>query len=188
MHPRIAEVLNYVDEQRGALRDAVELVPPELREKQARPDRWSVAQVLHHLAGIETRVGRGVTKWVTDARDGGLGPEMETSSVLGTLDLPLIADRTTRKTAPEDFTPPSDVDAETAWAALERSREALRAGLRSGDGLALSEVIQPHPVLGPINIYQWVLFVGGHEARHTAQVREIAAEFNAASKSTAGSI
>ena len=37
---------------------------------------------------------------------------------------------------------------------------------------------QPHPVLGPINIYQWALFVGSHEARHALQIREIAAGFN----------
>jgi len=52
-------------------------------------------------------------------------------------------------------------------------------GALKGDGLALGEVIQPHLVLGPINIYQWLLFVGSHEARHTAQVREIAAQLNA---------
>jgi hypothetical protein len=32
-----------------------------------------------------------------------------------------------------------------------------------------------HPVLGPIDLYQWILFVAVHEARHTAQIREIAA-------------
>jgi len=41
-------------------------------------------------------------------------------------------------------------------------------------------VIQSHPVLGPINMYQWVLFNGSHEARHTLQIREIAAQLNSA--------
>jgi len=50
----------------------------------------------------------------------------------------------------------------------------------------LSEVVQPHPVLGPINLYQWALFVGSHETRHTGQVREIAAQLNAGSNTAAG--
>jgi hypothetical protein len=186
MHPRLEEVLNYLDSQRAALSQAVELVPTELRDQQPGSDRWSVAQVLQHLFIIEKRIGMGMTKWVGDAVAGGLGPELETSSVLNSLDLALIADRSRRRTAPEEVRPNGDLDAASAWTALEQTRAALRAGVLPGDGLALGEVIQPHPVLGPINLYQWLLFVAGHEARHTAQVREIAAELNAGANTAAG--
>jgi hypothetical protein len=40
--------------------------------------------------------------------------------------------------------------------------------------MALGDITVPHPVLGPLNLYQWVLFVGGHESRHAIQIREIA--------------
>jgi len=60
---------------------------------------------------------------------------------------------------------------------LEQAREKLRAAFLSGDGLALEQVVQPHPVLGPINIYQWTLFNGSHEARHALQIREIGETF-----------
>jgi len=186
MHPRLEEVLSYLDSERAALADAVALVPAELRDQPPGSDRWSVAQVLQHLAIIEKRIAMGVTKWVGDARAGGLGPEAETSSVLNSLDLALIADRSKRRNAPEEVRPHGDLDAASAWAALEKTRATLRAGVLPGDGLALSEVIQPHPVLGPINLYQWLLFVGAHEARHTGQVREIAAEVSANSNTAAG--
>ncbi len=179
MHPRLEEVLNYLDSERSALRDAVELVPAQLRDQPPGPDRWSVAQVLQHLVIIEKRISMGMTKWVGDAKGGGLGPEVETSSVLHSLDLALIADRSRRRNAPDEVAPKGDLDAASAWTALEKTRAALRAGVMPGDGLALSEVTQPHPVLGPINLYQWLLFVGAHEARHTGQVREIAAELSA---------
>jgi hypothetical protein len=188
MHPRLEEVLNYLDTERSSLREAVDLVPPALRDESPGSDRWSVGQVLQHLVMIEKRIGRGMTKWVLDARDGGLGPETETSSVMNSLPLELIADRTERKSAPEQVRPRGDLDAASAWTALEQTRAALRAGVLAGDGLALGEVIQPHLVLGPINLYQWLLFVGGHEARHTAQVREIAAELNAGSNKAASSV
>jgi hypothetical protein len=41
-------------------------------------------------------------------------------------------------------------------------------------------------VLGEINLYQWILFVGSHEVRHTAQVREIADDFKANSNTASG--
>ena len=185
MHPRIEEVLNYLDTERTALREAVELVPPVLRDQLPGTDRWSVAQVLQHLVMIEKRIGMGMTKWIADARTGGTGPETETSSVMSSLPLQAIADRSQRRSAPEEFRPLAEADAASARAALGRSREDLRAAILAGDGLALGEVVQPHPVLGPINLYQWVLFVGSHETRHAAQVREIAAELNVSSSTTA---
>lgn len=188
MHPRLEEALNYLDSERAALSEAVELVPTELRAQQPGPDRWSVAQVLQHLVMIEKRIGMGMTKWVADAVAGGLGPELETSSVMNTLPLDLISDRTQRRTAPEEVRPSGDLDAASAWTALEQTRAALRAAVMPANGLALSEVVQPHPVLGPINLYQWLLFVGSHEARHTGQVREIAAQLNGGANTAAGAV
>lgn len=181
MHSRTEEVINYLDTERTALREAVERVPPELRDKQPGVDRWSVAQVLQHLLIIEKRIGLGMTKWVTDARTSEVGPETETSSVMNSVPLQLIIDRSQRRNAPDEVRPQGDIDAESAWAALEQSRASLRAAFLAGNGLALSQVIQPHPVLGPINLYQWMLFVGSHEMRHTAQVIEIAEQLNAGS-------
>ena len=86
MHSRIEEVLNYIDAQRRELGEAVELVPPALRDTQPGSDRWSVAQVLQHLTIIETRVGKGLTKWIADARDGGLGPEIQGVAGLAALE------------------------------------------------------------------------------------------------------
>ena len=185
MHPRLEEVINYLDTERTALREAVESVPPELRNQQPGADRWSVAQVLQHLLIIEKRIGLGMTKWVTDARASNRGPETETSSVMNSLPLQLITDRSQRRNAPEEVRPSGDIDAQSAWVALEKSRESLRAAFLSGDGLALSKVIQPHPVLGPINLYQWMLFVGSHEMRHTAQVIEIAEQLRSDSSTAA---
>jgi uncharacterized damage-inducible protein DinB len=185
MHSRLEEVLNYLDSQRAALSEAVQLVPSEMRNQKPGADRWSVAQVLEHLVIIEKRIGMGVTKWVSDARAGELGPETETSSVMNTLPLDLIIDRSQRRNAPEDVQPRGEIDAASAWTALEQARATLRAGVMAGDGLALSEVIQKHPVLGPINIYQWLLFVGSHEGRHTAQIIEIATELESQSNTAA---
>ena len=42
--------------------------------------------------------------------------------------------------------------------------------------MALGAVTDHHPILGEINLYQWILSVGGHEQRHTAHIWEIAEE------------
>jgi uncharacterized damage-inducible protein DinB len=180
MHQQLETVLSYLDSRRAALTEAVELVPTDLRDERPGADRWSVALVLEHLVIIEKRIAMGMTKWIGDARAGGLGTETDSSAVLTSMSVDAIADRTRRVNAPGEVVPNGNMDAATAWTALEKSRAALRTAAVSGDGLALSQVFQPHPIFGPINIYQWLLFVGAHEERHTGQVREIAQELKAA--------
>jgi hypothetical protein len=34
--------------------------------------------------------------------------------------------------------------------------------------------LAPHPIAGPIDAYQWLLFLGAHTKRHTAQIAESA--------------
>ncbi|HSE31615.1 MAG TPA: DinB family protein [Pyrinomonadaceae bacterium] len=175
MHPRSEEVVNYLDKTRAELRAAVDLVPSAARNQKPAADQWSVAQVLDHLAIVHGRVAAAVSKWIAEAQAAGIGPETSNSSLLNTIPTERILDRSQKFRAPEAILPRSDIDAETAWHELQQAQEKLRAAFLSGDGLALEEVVQPHPVLGPINMYQWTLFEGSHEARHSLQIREIAA-------------
>src|SRR5467141_3957153 len=140
MHPRIAEILDYLDKERAELRDAVELVPPAQREQHPGPDRWSVAQVLEHLGLIEQGIVKLLNKKITRAREEALGPEHETSPILNLRHAAKIADRSFRVTAPEAIRPQAAVDAVSAWTTLEQTRADLRTAILSGDGLALGEV------------------------------------------------
>ena len=175
MHPRSEEVVNYLDKTRMELRAAVDSVPSHARNQKPEDDQWSVAQVLDHLAIVHNRVAVAIDKWIAEAEAAGLGPETSDGSLLQTIPAERILDRTRKVQAPEAILPRNNVDAETAWSELEQAQEKLRAAFLRGDGLALEQVIQPHPVLGPINMYQWTLFNGSHEARHALQIREIGA-------------
>jgi len=173
MHPRTTELLAHLDSQHDRLRRAVEDIPRHKRERKPNPERWSVAEVLEHLSIVETRIERVFTAKLTEARAAGLRQERDASPVVGTIDMARVLDRTRRITASEAALPSGKLDADAAWAALERARDALCNSVRASDGLALADVVHPHPVLGPINLYQWIAFVGGHEARHAAQVMEL---------------
>src|SRR5436853_2366774 len=90
MHPRIVEILDYLDMERAELRAAIELVPPQLREQPPGTDRWSVAQVLGHLALIESGIVKLLNKRIARAREEGLGPELETSSIINSINVARI--------------------------------------------------------------------------------------------------
>ena len=93
------------------------------------------------------------------------------------IDRAALANRTTRITAPDPIQPTGTVNADEAWAALERSREQLFGLLEAAEGRDLTQITRPHPVLGLLDGYQWIAAIGGHEERHMAQIEEIAALF-----------
>jgi hypothetical protein len=174
MHPRTQELIAYLNTRRASLREAVDAVPEELRSQPPGADRWSVAQVVEHLALVEVRFQKMLADRLAEARAKGLAPEGETSSIVGSVDVAPILDRTTKHQAPEVVRPTS-TDWKAAWSELEAARRGFIGVFESGDGLALADVIHTHPRLGAMNLYQWGVWLGGHEARHTEQIREIAA-------------
>jgi hypothetical protein len=178
MHPRIQEVVGVLDTYRTALEQAVRQVPPPLQSTRPAPDRWSVAEVVEHLALVEARVGQLIMAQLAAARANGLGPEVETSPVVPTFNLDALLDRSRALTASEASRPNAALSAEDALAALNERRRTLRDSIIAADGLALSSVIALHPRLGDLNLYQWLLFMAAHEGRHTAQIREVAAAVN----------
>jgi hypothetical protein len=183
MHPRLAELVDYAQLQRTELLRAVALVPETLRARPVVCSAWSVAEVLEHLHRVESGIARLVSRGIERARAGGAEVERDDSSVLGSLDAFALAQRGSIS-APEAVMPRGDLTATEALLALDGSRQSLVAAIRAGNGLALGAITYPHPILGTLNLYQWILFVGQHEARHADQVRRIAAELSSQAEST----
>ncbi|MEJ7812028.1 MAG: DinB family protein [Gemmatimonadaceae bacterium] len=176
MHPRTQELLQHLDAQRATLRDAVDAVPADLRDRKPAPERWSVAEILEHLALVESRLAQFFSSQVAEARGNGLGAESDTSSVLAKTRTGVVLDRRRRIMAAEFILPTGTLDTRAALAELERTRGVFREAILASDGLAIGEVTRPHPVLGPLDLYEWLAFTGYHEARHAAQIQELASE------------
>lgn len=173
MHPRIAELVSFLSAEREAVEAAFESIPEGLREQRPSPEAWSAAELMDHLAKMEASVVRLVGRRAEVARLEGLSPESDESSVLGRLDHDLIGG-TGKLVAPDSLLPSPDVRAADAAAALKQTRVELNAVLATVDGLALGEIIHTHEMLGDLDLYQWVLFIGLHERRHARQIRRLA--------------
>jgi hypothetical protein len=170
MHARLAETMNYVEEKRTELLQSFEGVPGERLCRRTDPGGWSVAEILEHLRMVESGIARLVTKRVGQARAADLGEEKSTASVMQSFDrYSAVLDGAVLK-SPPTVQPRADVDISEALEGLRSSREALRAAVASANGLALSEIKHTHPVLGELDLYQWLIFVGKHEGRHKKQI------------------
>lgn len=174
MHPRLTELLDYLEAQRNRVRGAANRLPRDRWAIRPSPDRWSVAEVIWHLQRVERGVAKLIAKRASEAKAVGHPAEVSTTSVIDLLDGRRVDDRTALLVAPPQVSPPEPVDPHEVERQLEESRAMLHDAIAAADGLALGSIVHPHPVLGEINLYQWILFVGLHEARHAGQIDEVA--------------
>ena len=171
---RVQEILSCLDDEMAALRAAVDAVPEHRRGERPSPERWSVAEVLEHVAMVENTVLKACSRQLAAVRDS-LPPETETTSIRATLPPERVANRDRTLVAP-DVLHPKGLDAAAAWDDVEQARARLKEFVQSCEGLAVGQIAFPHPVFGRLDMYQWLLFAAGHHARHAAQIRELAAQ------------
>ncbi|MCU0626639.1 MAG: DinB family protein [Gemmatimonadaceae bacterium] len=178
MHPRLAAAIGHAEQARMALLDAVETLPPELREARPSLEAWSAAEILEHLARVEKGIAKLFALRVGELRatpgaprEGDEWPAVDAARFAG------VDDRGLRRNAPDRTRPSGELSADAALRALRETRALLLSEAMRGDGLALGTVTHPHPFLGELDLYEWIWFIGAHEQRHTAQLRDLAAHF-----------
>jgi hypothetical protein len=169
MQPQTTQLFENLDQHRTNLRTTVGEIPPELRRQRPAPERWSVIEILEHLGLVERRLTSLFSQWMAEACEQGLHPEEVPAPEIN---MEIVLDRSRQIVAGASAQPRAGLDEAAAWAVLDEARRDLKTTVQVGEGLPLGGVIRPHPALGPLNFYQWVEFVGWHEARHTAQIRE----------------
>ncbi len=169
MHRRLAEIRDYLAECRADVLAAAAADLPDPSD----PDRWTVADNLDHLRVVETGVSKLLHVKLT-RHDGPLPLEQSDASVLDCLKHLNFEDRSRRVMAPQMVQPVRNRTRQEALEGLLASRETLLATMLRAEGVALGEFRFLHPTLGDLDLYQWLVFVGLHERRHAAQIRELA--------------
>jgi hypothetical protein len=175
MQKRTAELLSYLDETRARLVKTAADINPTFAAMKPRDNTWTVEQNMSHLAIVEEGVARLLAKSVAWARETGVGPSTPDDSMMTSLDKFGIADATFKRESPSGVAP-DDRPIADSLASLALSRARLKETLLDGENLDLTQVTRPHPAMGDIDLYQWVLFIGQHEERHRRQIERTLTE------------
>ncbi len=151
---------------REGLLEAVEgLTEVEWRSRPAA-DRWSILEVVEHLAIVERRV-HGVIGRMCAA------PEAEPGRRDSEVDqfvLVKVARRGQRVEAPAPIQPTGQWSPEEALGQFLAGRAETLALVETA--ACLRGRVLPHPLFGPWDGYQWILATAAHSARHTGQILE----------------
>lgn len=171
MHPRVAELLAHAEGTRTALLAFLGSLSAAQFSATGPGDGWSPSQHAAHLHLVESSSVRALFRAFRTARDAGLAQETEQSSLVGVLDETDLVGGTRKLQAPDFVRPVDAPDWETLRDRLAQSRAGLHTWAAEADGYALATVHVPHPVLGTLNLYEWVAMIDGHERRHLRQMR-----------------
>ena len=137
------------------------------------PDRWSVAQVMEHIAASEDFI-RGMLKEKVMMAPGG-EPGRDVKKTDDAV-LAMVPDRTTKAQAPEPLVPTNRFGSpEGALKHFVESRATTEDFLKTTTGLRDHVTDSP---LGKLDGYEFVLFIAAHSERHTKQINEVKADPN----------
>ena len=139
-------------------------------DRRPGAERWSPGEVVDHVALSETGVVKVITHLVREVGDGGSDADLPDQR--DRLDFAALHDRQRRALSPSSILPRAHRSKDDLLHDLARSRILLLDLARRMHGSDLRGAVLPHPFLGPLDAYQWMLFVAQHEARHTEQILE----------------
>jgi hypothetical protein len=172
------EVVDYMaGEREKFLATAAGLSQAQLDFKPA-PDQWSIREIFHHIWMVEGLTARLMANLLKQAAENQLPEDGEPEgSVLTSLNE--YAEKLSAKfQAPERVVPLEALPLEESIAKMGGTRASILAPLDELCQYDVSSLLYPHPALGPINAYQWLLVMGGHEARHRRQIKRIKEDAN----------
>jgi len=173
MHPRLMDITAYLASVRADLGGQLERLTPEEVHRAPAGGGWTVAQLTEHLGRVEGSTAKMLESLFARAIEAGLPADNATDSLVRALDKYDVPTRKSKIPAPEFLVPSATPDFPTVWSSLQKARERTLRLVDSVDGRDLTQVSYKHPIFGPLNGYEWILFIGQHEARHLDQMREV---------------
>jgi len=164
------EALRYLAATRDEVANHVQGLTDAQWHYKPAPDRWSVAEIVEHLAIVENRVTNTILVEIEHAEP---APADRNVPYLDALVLGKGLDRTVKYRGPDFAQATGRWTPAVSLAHFLELRAQTVARLESTP--YLRQHLFPHPVLGPIDGYQWVLLVAAHASRHANQILEVKA-------------
>ncbi|HET6178428.1 MAG TPA: DinB family protein [Candidatus Sulfotelmatobacter sp.] len=166
--------LQYLESTKTNLLEATRGLSEAQRSFRPAPDRWSVAQIMEHIATSEDFVRDSLLKEKVMASPPGQ-PDRDVKKIDEAV-MTMIPDRTHKAQAPDPLQPRNRFGSpdESLKHFLE-SRATTEQYLKTTAGLR--DHVMDGPV-GKMDGYDFILFIAAHCKRHTKQIEEVKADPN----------
>ncbi len=166
--------MQYLESTRQAVLDATAGLSEAQWNFKPAPDRWSVAEVVEHIAAAEDFLMAMVTNQVMK---GPARPAGDDVKAIDDMVVAKIPDRSKKAQAPDPIKPTNRYGSpQASLKHFTDARAQTEAFLKTHDDLREHAI--DSPMGKKLDGYEWVLFVAGHSERHTKQINEVKADPN----------
>ncbi len=150
---------------------ACEQIPANRWKKAPANGGWSASEVVAHLTMVEGAVWKG-------AREE-LSGRPRRHSLLQKMHIPvaLTAWRGIKRKTPIPLDSELVKAREEALESYASARSRTLKFIAEQSSRNLAPYRRPHPILGSLNLYDWMRLLAYHEIRHAKQIREIGKSF-----------
>jgi hypothetical protein len=166
--------MSHLHATRKMFLDSIAGLTPEQWTFKAAPDRWSIAECAEHIATSEDFMfGLVTSQLMKSPADPAKKAEVKGKDEVIVKQVP---ERTQKFKAPDVIAPKnrwSTPDAIVAHFKEGRDRSIAYVDTTQDD---LRDHFAPHPALGVLDGYQWILLMSAHSERHTEQINEVKAD------------
>ncbi|HDR7951134.1 TPA: DinB family protein [Bacillus toyonensis] len=154
------------DETRKQLFEEITLLSDAQFNRKPDQDKWSIAQVCHHLVLLDERVITVISSGLKKM-DSILNERKEIHTI--------VLDRSIKFIAPEMIEPSIEAfEVSKMVDLLTNARKELMRFLSTiEDESILAKKSVMHPALGELLLDQWIELIYLHEQRHIEQIKEI---------------
>jgi len=168
----IEQIFADNDRTHDNLKSVVADVSDETAAALVDGEKWTIAQLVEHIAAVDEGASKVCYKLLSQARDA----EMPASGTVA-----VSSDFKTRSAdlgrkkveAPERVRPTGNFSIAESLARMEENRSRLREIQPMFENYDGNAAKFPHPILGEMSAVEWLVMKGGHEARHTKQIERI---------------
>ena len=169
----IGDVFAGNEKVRGKFKDVISSLTDEQTSKSIPGEKWTIAQIAEHVSIVDDGIARICGKLLAKAGDDGIRSDgrIELST-----DFQMKSDEIGRVKieAPARVHPTSEgAPIAESVAKMDESSvlfEHLRPLFEKYD---CSKHKFPHPFFGDLSAIEWLVLVGGHEARHLKQIQNL---------------
>lgn len=167
------KALQYLETTKKGVQDATKGLSEAQWNFKFAPERWSIAQVVEHIAAAEDML-RGMT--IEKIMVAPAAPDRDVKHI-DEMVVTMVTDRSHKADAPEPLRPVNRFGSPA-----DALKHFVDSRMQTEDFLKKTPDLRAHAADSPLgqklDAYEWVLFIAAHSERHTKQINEVKADPN----------
>ena len=168
----ITDIFVMIDKMNARFVSSISGLSQAQENFRPAPDRWTIAENVEHISIVNNGFLRLTYKLLKQA-------EADPKPAREDIQMPPLTMtdngeiKPGKMEAPETVRPKGDVPVAQSVTKNQQAIDDLFKLQPRLDPIDLSELNWPHPMLGQLNLYQWLMLLGEHVERHRLQIEAV---------------